>query len=89
MWWLQELSEFFRNKSGILRDTTHGVSIHRIVPRFGDNPGSIGHDDVLALAYDSGIRLLESGDCAQMIDPGNTRHGSDRNLHFPDLLTLE
>jgi hypothetical protein len=49
----QELAELFDREPGIARDAAHRKRLDRVMPRNGDNPCSIGHHYVLALANDA------------------------------------
>ena len=86
---LKEFPELLGSETGILGDTAHRQRVDGVVPRNRDDPGAVGHDDVLALANDPEVCLLECSNCAEMIDARDSRHDSDRDLDFPNLLTLE
>ena len=47
---LQEIAELLNGKAGVARDTTHRDGIDRVVARNGQNPRTVPHHHVLALA---------------------------------------
>lgn len=72
----QEVSEFRDGKPGILNDSAHGVGIHGVITRDGQEARSIRHHDMLALPQDPESGALERSDCVQMIDARYLRHRS-------------
>ena len=55
---LEQLPEFIIRQPGIPDDVTHCNRVHRIVARNGNDPCSVGHDDVFALTCDPKATLF-------------------------------
>src|SRR6266480_7213238 len=70
----EELPEFLTRKASILSDTAHSVCVDGIVTRDGQDPTTIGHHDVFALANDSETSLLQGPHRLQVRNAGNLRH---------------
>ena len=81
--------ELFDREPGIANKTTHRERVDWIVPGEGENPLSIGHHDVLALARDPESGLFEGSHSIEMIDAGNLGHGLHRDFDFANLFALE
>ena len=47
---LEQRAKLISGETGIADEATHRVGVHRIVPRNGQDAGTVGHDDVLSLA---------------------------------------
>lgn len=80
----QQLTKLLRRQAGIPRNPTHRERVDRIVPWNRQDPVSIGHDDMLALASDPEPDLLKRANCIKMIDTGDAGHAL-YDLDFADL----
>ena len=91
---LQKRSKILRSQPCVSNDTAHGECIDRVVPRNGENACAVRHHDVPALTNNSIASFLQRPNSSTMIDPGQPRHGSYRNVqlayfdlrHFPNQL---
>jgi len=68
---LKKFTKFFRRNSCITHNSAKRKGINRIVTRNGKNARTVGHDNVLALAYNGEARFLKSANCGEMINAGN------------------
>ncbi len=59
------------------------MAVYRIVPRDGKNSGTVGHDDVFSLTYDTKSGSLQGAYSRQVVYPRDFAHGS-----IPRLLSL-
>lgn len=73
--YLQQIAEFLGGQTGVLYNSTKSKAFDRVMPRDDHLTVAITHHDVLALADDLEVRLLQSAYSRQMIDSGNIRHG--------------
>jgi len=62
----EQFLELLHRQTRILNDTAHGVGVHGIVARNGEDAAAIGHDDVLALTSDPESGLLKSSHGLEM-----------------------
>ena len=70
----KQLLELLDRQPCILGYAAHGVGIHGVVARDGDDAAAIGHDDVLALASDLESGLLKGFDSLEVWDAGDLGH---------------
>jgi len=70
----EQLPELFDCQPSVLCDTTHGVGVHGIVARDGEDAAAVTHDDVLALTSDAEAGLLKGPHGLEMRDAGDLRH---------------
>ena len=82
----KQTAELLRRETSIAHNTAHGERVHRIVPRNGHDPSSVGHDDVLALPGDPEAGPFECPDSPKGSDPRYLRHPLCRDFHFPQVL---
>ena len=54
-----------------------------------DNPYAVCHHDVLSLTGYAETGLLKTSHRIEVVDAGNLRHGSDRNLDLSDFRTFQ
>ena len=80
----KQLPELFRCQSSIAGYASHCESINRIMPGDCDNPYAVCHHDVLSLTGYAETGLLKTSHRIEVVDAGNLRHGSDRNLDLSD-----
>ena len=59
---------------GSERVSAHCQRVYRIVTRYGDEVGTVAHDDVFALAYNAETTLFQRPHRPEMINAGNFRH---------------
>jgi hypothetical protein len=66
--------EFVKRQAGISDNTAHGKCIHGICARYGQNPLTIGHCDVLSFSYNPEAALFKCLDGSLVVDSGKFRH---------------
>ena len=85
----QQLAKPLDRKPRVADDTAHGEGVDRIVARDGNDPSSVGHHHVLALARDAEARLLQGAHGGEVIDAGDFRQGLGRDLDLAHVDALE
>jgi len=65
---VEEFSKLFDRKTSIADNTTHRKRIDGMMARNRENPHTVRHDDMLALAHNTKTHLLQGPDRLQMID---------------------
>jgi hypothetical protein len=71
---LQESAELLRRESGVVYDSRHRISVHRIVTRNRHKGSILLHHNVLALTHNSEPRLLQSPDGSLVRNAGDPTH---------------
>ncbi len=79
----KQLPELFNRQPSVLGNTTHGVGIHGIVARDGEDAAAVTHDDVLALTSDAESGLLKARTALRCGTPGIFGTTPPRRLRAP------
>jgi hypothetical protein len=70
----QQRLELLNGETGVAHDSAHRERVDRIVARNRDDPGTVSHDDVLALACDLKASLFERFHGRKVVDTWYPRH---------------
>ena len=85
---LEQVAERLRREAGIANDSPHRVRIHGIVPRNGQDPDAVRHNNVLASPGYDETGLFERPHRAKVRYSGYLRHAyagtsTSRKLRSP------
>ena len=83
---LKQLFELFWCDAGVPNDAAHGIRVDRVVPGDGEDPRTIGHDDVFAFASNLETSFHERPNSTEMGNSRDASHGLSRDLDFPEVL---
>jgi len=70
----QKAFELFNCQTCVANDTAHRERVDWVGPWDGQDPGPVGHHDVLALSSDLEPGPLESANSVKMVDAWELRH---------------
>lgn len=86
---LQKSAEGLDCEAGVTNDAAHSEGIHGIVPRNGEDPRAVGHNDVLALADNDEADFLERADRVEVVDAVDLGQELNGHVDFANLFAAK